>query len=773
LALVGLGALGLAAVQVLPAVELSRLSIRTGGLGYRQAVAFSLKPLPRLLRFTFLPRLWERGRDLGVLFGGEYYTEYLAYVGCISFVFAFLACVVWVRQCVRVWRLRVRGRVWSSVEKWLHESRVVLPLIALGSTGLLLALGLYNPLYWLLYKTVPGFGLFRVPARWLFLYAFSAAMLAGLGLQHLQDWLSPSIAQHPEQRAESQSQSLHNIMPRFPQSTRILPALFATLGLVEIVVAARHLPLNHPTAPESFSSLRTAPAHIRAAQAQQLPPGRFLSMSDTLFDPGDLSEIDQIYRDQLTSQTLYNHTVSVKRQEILAPNLPLAWRIYGIDGYDGGVLPLARYVHLLQLLLDEADILTDGRIREGLTSIPSSRVLSILGAEYVLTDKVHDVWIDNVFYDLAFETVLTSDEDPMGQAQNAVQAAFSTGLPHHTGTTLGIVSHLRDAQDVRQGAPVARVLMTMRNNGELKQHTFVLRAGQDSAEGLYAQAAHNQARIGREWQTESDTDVQTGYDYVTELSWETPLDVTQVEIEALPFGGELCIRGLALIDRRDQSSTPLLLTARGRFKQVHSGDVKIYQALDALPRAYVVHQARSLADDARAIPIMAAPSFDPSRTVLLHKDPGHDQLPESALPDTPPTGSHASVLSYKPHEIVLQAEMKQPGYVVLSDTWYPGWQASLDGQPTHIERANLAFRAIYVPPGSHSLRLVYRPTSYAWGSGASLGTLLVVALGSILGTKEAIQQRPDNRGGAAVSKLDAQPTLGYNAHMTQDREVEK
>jgi hypothetical protein len=48
-----------------------------------------------------------------------------------------------------------------------------------------LALGGYNPIYSLLVKFVPGFNLFRVPARWLVLYAFGAAMLAGIGF----DWL--------------------------------------------------------------------------------------------------------------------------------------------------------------------------------------------------------------------------------------------------------------------------------------------------------------------------------------------------------------------------------------------------------------------------------------------------------------------------------------------------------------------------------------------------------------------------------------------------------
>jgi hypothetical protein len=217
----------------------------------------------------------------------------------------------------------------------------------------------------------------------------------------------------------------------------------------------------------------------------------------------------------------------------------------------------------------------------------------------------------------------------------------------------------------------------------------------------------------------------------------------RVEIQALPFGGELCVRGLALIDQRDQSSTPLLLTSRGHFRQVHSGDVKIYRALDSLPRAYVVHQARILENDVQAIEAMTAPSFAPSQVVLLHKTRADKPVP---LPTTPILNeSHVTILSYEPHAISFQAEMDQPGYVVLSDTWYPGWQASLDGQPVPIERANLAFRAIYVPRGSHTLHLAYRPASYVWGLRLSLGTLLLLAMGLAMSTWNAMRRSSSPR----------------------------
>ncbi|NIO00141.1 MAG: YfhO family protein, partial [Anaerolineae bacterium] len=77
-----------------------------------------------------------------------------------------------------------------------------------------------------------------------------------------------------------------------------------------------------------------------------------------------------------------------------------------------------------------------------------------------------------------------------------------------------------------------------------------------------------------------------------------------------------------------------------------------------------------------------------------------------------PSASQVTVTAYKPEEVILRTSLQAPGYVVLSDSWYPGWKATVDGEPTSIERANVAFRAVYVPEGDHIVHLIYRPLSY-------------------------------------------------------------
>ena len=150
LALMTVIGLVMAAGQLLPTLELSSLSVRSGGLPYNEAASFSLKP--GLIFKAFLPPLlWDPP-----------FSEYIAYVGLIGL--ALLAAGTWAV---------------------LRRKRAGGALLGLALLGVFLAFGAYNPVYWLLYKVVPGFDLFRAPARWLLLYTFGAAILAGMGLEML------------------------------------------------------------------------------------------------------------------------------------------------------------------------------------------------------------------------------------------------------------------------------------------------------------------------------------------------------------------------------------------------------------------------------------------------------------------------------------------------------------------------------------------------------------------------------------------------------------
>ena len=688
----------LSAVQLLPTWELARLSVRSEGLSYREATAFSLNPWQ--LHATLLP---PYGIDLAGTFG-EAYGEYVAYVGLVGLGLAGMA--VW-----QGWRRRPgmagepagRGGAEDGAQPgtslpWAAAART---FTLLAAAGLFLALGRFNPFYYGLYLLVPGFDAFRAPVRWMALYAWGMALLIGLGLEGV-------VAR------------ARGVEGRRRVLFAWLPALLSAVLVAELWLAGQPLRHNHPTAPEAYTLLRPAIAHLKTDPG----PHRFLSLSGIVYDPGDLAEMRAMLGDQLPERAVYDYIVAAKQKEVLFYNLPLVYGLYSVDGYDGGLLPLRDFLSWQRLLLPEERLAVDGRLREQLRDVPPGRLLSLLGVKYVITDKVYDVWIDGIYYDLQFSARLS---------RRGIAAVRPTGVPRFLATAVGVVSHLDGAADLPTGTPVAR--LHVRDATGWRQ-TLELVAGRDTSEGRYhAGVAHRQARIGHPWR-----DDPTGSDYSALLPLEAPVYLEDLVVEAVLPEGALVLRGLSLVDTRTRTGQPLTLSTEGRYRLVHSGDVKIYENLDVLPRALVVHRAEVIADEAAVLARMRDPAFDPTRLVLLSAGEAVDA-----------SGRGTAILTrYEPEAIACRVISDAPGYLVVFDTFYPGWEATVDGQPAPILRANGMFRAVPVTPGVHHVELRYRPVSLrigAWIS-AVAGAVWVGLWGVVL-RRRAASGRGGSAGGAA------------------------
>jgi hypothetical protein len=750
LALASLLAAALAAVQLLPTAELSSLSIRSGGLTLREAVSFRLQP--GTLHYSLLPPL---DLDLSQILG-DAFGEWVAYVGVSGLVLALLGS-------------------WAAL--WRSEPRRYL---GLAGSGLLLSLAWP---YAVLYYLIPGFALFRVPARWLLLYAFAVAILAGFGLDSLA---TPQTRVHTAStwrwlRARRWRLGLFiglpltflliliawKIPPAATMATWFVLALITT-GLVvynsqftihnsqftivilffaliaELFWAAQSLSYNHPTAPQAYHSLRNAPAFLLAADPphESTPPGRFLSLSGITYDPGDLVELRQIFGDSLSEKALYNLIVAAKEKEVLFFNLPLVYGLHSVDGYDGGILPLKQFVTLQKLFLPPDDLSIDGRLREKLRFVPPGRLLSLLNTRWIITDKQFDVWIDDIFYDLQFPARLSPGQSVSvtnsageqrggGAEEKGVQ---SEALPDFPATAIGLVSHLENAANLPAGTPVAEITLTF---AEGDSQTITLKAGTDTAEGNYpANAAHPQATIGVAWPYEAG-----GVDYIAVYSLtQSPISnlqspvssrrITAISITATLPTGQFVLRGLSLIHQPTITSRSILLTTEGDYRQVHSGDVKIYENRAALPRAFVIHQAEVVGSDDEAIAVMQTLAFDPAATLVRLRQGDEPVGPVSAGQPSP--DDQATIVKYEPERVEIAASLVSPGWLVLSDAFYPGWQATIDSQPVEILPVNIMFRAVAVPEGEHTVVFEFKPHSVRLGAWVSGGALIILSIGLIL-----------------------------------------
>src|SRR5262249_6833038 len=92
-------------------------------------------------------------------------------------------------------------------------------------------------------------------------------------------------------------------------------------------------------------------------------------------------------------------------------------------------------------------------------------------------------------------------------------------------------------------------------------------------------------------------------------------------------------------------------------------------------------------------------------------------------------GARAKITRYEPNRIELTTGNPKDGFLVLSEIYYPGWEARIDGNPIKIYRTDYTLRGIFVPAGERRVEFIYRPQSLRRGAlGAALGlTLLALA----------------------------------------------
>ena len=87
----------------------------------------------------------------------------------------------------------------------------------------------------------------------------------------------------------------------------------------------------------------------------------------------------------------------------------------------------------------------------------------------------------------------------------------------------------------------------------------------------------------------------------------------------------------------------------------------------------------------------------------------------SLAPNDPTDRGQVVIDSYTPNSVAISTESPEDAFLVLSDTYYPGWKAYVDGKEVFVYRTNYAFRGVLVPQGTHEIVFRYQPLSFAIG----------------------------------------------------------
>lgn len=124
--------------------------------------------------------------------------------------------------------------------------------------------------------------------------------------------------------------------------------------------------------------------------------------------------------------------------------------------------------------------------------------------------------------------------------------------------------------------------------------------------------------------------------------------------------------------------------------------------------------------DDNAIAYLKANAASLRDTVVLNTPPT-----EPAAANAATTGT-AQITGYRNTNVSIRATLPVPGYVVLADSYSPGWEVRIDGKPAHLYRADVALRAVWVPAGIHEIEFTYHLPGLRLGVTLSVMSLLVL-----------------------------------------------
>jgi hypothetical protein len=697
---------GISAVQLLPTLELSGLSIRGGGLNYDVA-SFGALPWPLLLPALF-PGYWAHLPT----------TEFFGHLGTVAFAIAWLGLLA-------------------------GKGRPALLGTVLVTLGLLLAVGDATSLYRLLFDWAPGFASFRVPARWLFVSTFGLALLTATGADWLLAWTGGGRAAFRRLAASigairfvltgvlvplglaslvvlGQRQSgwhlliwsvgvivalaLAGVVVLAPKLRPIALALLLGGAVIDLWAAGATLEHRNPVPNIAFGRMREGIAALIDDGGQE---GQFRSLS--IATPEYIVKETGEYEERFGSLgplALENLLVGIKWNETLWPNVPLEYHLPSADGYDGGVLPTRTYYDFTRAMLGDARARPDGVLASRLDALPEDRWLDLLGVRWVLASRAKDLTRGAVYYDRAVTATLRPG-----------QMVTLGSLPLTGFTRLGMISSVTGP--AAAGQRVGTVRLT---SGQGPVTEIPLIVGKSTAPASWqAEQAPGLERV-QGWSAAGPDDPA---DWISELTFARQ-PVTRIEIVNTTTDTTILVRSLNLIDDESQMAFPI--TPDTSIQRTDLFDLKLYTRVNALARAYVVTDATVL-DDVAAGQRLADSAFDPRAGVVLAPSTTARPVAESA--STVP--STATIQADSPERVVVRATTSQDAYLVLSDSWYPGWHAYLDGTEAPIERADIIFRAVFLPAGDHTVEFRYEPTSLRRGtivSGVSI-VVTVLALGGL------------------------------------------
>ncbi|HMV46801.1 MAG TPA: YfhO family protein [Blastocatellia bacterium] len=707
----------LSMIQLLPERELLQLGDRAT-IDYRYFSQFSFPP--RQILELFFPYFFG-GAALApyrVPYWGAWNpTETLGYVGMSAWLLA-LAAVFSVRR-------NHKDDANRQIKFWA----------AVALTALLLAFGAYLPFnsYRLLHR-LPVYNLFRASGRHLLEFTFALGMLAGLGV----------TAPAQLERAAARRIVIRSIavLAATVAASAAVYRFFAQRLVTDIQLPPQAGAWSNPEFyfPVAFFGLSVA-ALLMYARRWAAPSGigivvvLFLDLMafgffyewrainhDTaarLADPPTVKFIKQREPDWNSFRVVSQSPAPYGSQQDLLdyPNISIARGLQSVNGYD----PL----RLGQMAEVAGRMTLDGVIEEPTAVGAAHQGFNLLNAKYLLREHPNPAHAQQTieiegshFADKPLQLALGTRV----RAQFAVQAMADE---------LVVVSALENAAAISAGTPVLNI----------KLHAAA------------GQTIEHQLLVGRDtaaWMPDSSAPIAAwnavgfrGKGYLARLKF-ARAEIEQIELESLLEGNaQLLLTRASFFDSETKAAHPLEVwqpSPERWHKLAEFGEVEIYENLKTLPRAWFAPRA-VVAPSVEVLQIIKSgrlkdgADFDPATTVLLESELfANRQLKTPAINSgaTELPKAEVKVTSYRPNRIEVQTNNPAAGFLVLSEIYYRGWEARVDGQRASVDRVDFALRGVELPPGQHTIEFNFRAHSFRNGAAWSVVGLALLCISGVL-----------------------------------------
>lgn len=726
-ALAAMGVL-LSSIQLLPEWELLRQSDRSK-ISYEYFSAFSFPPRQIV---TFIAPFFYGGAAVP-----PYYKSYTGewnimttsgYLGLMALMLATIAIIGLRSVSVSLRRMTLF---------WLFLANLALVL----SFGGYLPFGIHKALY-----HVPLYNIFRGSYRNFFELSFAMAVLAGIGVNYLRNHETSFQSRRTAVFSGAALVALFLVATevlyvsregRLSEGEAFIPIFVFCLSSIALILFFRFdsrwtqallliallIDLGSfgshyywAIVPRAFAERSADPPAVQFIKSRERNLDSFRIISHSLF-PFDYE---------------YLGANDINFELTDRPNASVMRGVASVNGND--LLRPSRFGGLTRIngfgILDDVNVFT-----------PQDRGLDLMSVKYLLLERrsnsghVDQAGVHQLDYYglLEGKAPVKLEHDGVRFSKSALGISSATqqsAIVKTSGeqaTSLFILSNLADSTVLPDGYPVARIRLTTGGGSVIEREMM---AGRHTSEWAYDRPdvakviKHSRAKIAEN----IDAEGFQSHIYLARFDFDRA-QINQVEFSFPALPAQVQIIRASLYDATTKSSEMLsdvhLPPERWQLLS-RLGDVEVYENLKRLPRAWFVSELKQASDE-EALKTIKSGSFDPLRTALI------TQAPPSLLSSTDESSSGSPrIVGYEPQRIILETDHPSNAFLVLSENYYPGWKATIDGQQTPLYRVNYSLRGIAVPKGRHQIEFSYLPRSFRTGlllSAIGAGLLLV---GSIL-----------------------------------------